>query len=90
MAKAKKTDWRALEAKEIEKKISELKGDLLAAKKSLADAALPNPRVIRVMRREIARAKTVLREKNVDAPAKAANDEAAKKAESKKKEVKNA
>lgn len=56
-------DLRSLDVKALDKKAQELAQDLLAAKKSLADQSLPNPRVIGKIRREIARIKTILNEK---------------------------
>lgn len=64
MAKKETTkDLRALDVKTLEKKSQDLNKDLLAAKKSLADQALPNPHVIGKIRRSIARVKTILNEK---------------------------
>ena len=50
---------------ELEKELSELKSELFKLRFSLATNGLDNPMRIREVRREIARVKTVLRQKEL-------------------------
>ncbi len=56
-------DIRKLSTKEIEKKITENKEELFNLRFSLANGTLENPSRIKLLRREVARLKTVLKEK---------------------------
>ncbi len=51
---------------ELEKELSELKSELFKLRFSLATNGLDNPMRIREVRREIARVKTVLRQKELN------------------------
>ena len=59
----KKEDLRELNIPEIEAKISSLKEELFSKKVAKSSGGLANPLAIRQARREIARVKTILREK---------------------------
>ena len=59
----KAKDLREMDDKKLIEYITGLEKDLLAAKKSLVDGSLPNPRVISKARKDIARAKTILNER---------------------------
>jgi ribosomal protein L29 len=53
-------DLRALSNEDLQKRLSTIRADLLLAQKSLKADELANPRVVRKMRREIARILTVI------------------------------
>ena len=57
---AKKENYRELSIPELEVKISSLKEELFNLKTKKSTGGLANPLAIRNLRREIARAKTVL------------------------------
>jgi large subunit ribosomal protein L29 len=59
----KLADLRGKDAADLQKVLATAKADLLEAQKSLAANELANPNVIKKMRKEIARIKTVLTEK---------------------------
>jgi large subunit ribosomal protein L29 len=56
-------DWRSKDLAELQAILATAKADLLEAQKSLKANELANPNVIKKMRKEIARIKTVLAEK---------------------------
>lgn len=60
---AKKEDLKELSIPEIEVKISSLKEELFNLKVRKSTGQLANPLAIRHLRREIARAKTILQER---------------------------
>ena len=59
----KATEIRSLSVEELEKKLGDLKKDLFMLRMQHATNHLDNPVKISVTRRDIARVKTVLREK---------------------------
>ncbi len=59
----KKEDLKELNIPEIEVKISSLKEELFNLKVKKSTGQLANPLVIRQLRREIARSKTILQER---------------------------
>ncbi|MBU4310431.1 50S ribosomal protein L29 [bacterium] len=59
----KKEDLRELNIPELEAKISSLKEDIFNKKVAKSSGGLANPLAIRQVRREIARVKTILRER---------------------------
>ncbi|MEI0739070.1 50S ribosomal protein L29 [Paenibacillus sp. JTLBN-2024] len=61
----KANDLRNLTTAEIEQKIAGFKEELFNLRFQLATGQLDNPTRIRDVRREIARAKTVIREENL-------------------------
>lgn len=61
----KASDIRNLTSVEIEQKIAGFKEELFNLRFQLATGQLDNPTRIRVVRKEIARAKTVLREREL-------------------------
>lgn len=61
----KATELRNLTTAEIEQKISSFKEELFNLRFQLATGQLDNPARLRTVRREIARAKTVLREREL-------------------------
>ena len=61
--KMKATEIRSLSAEELQTKLAELKKDLFMLRMQHATNHLDNPTKISAARRDIARVKTVLREK---------------------------
>ena len=61
--KMKATEIRSLSVEELEKKLADLKKDLFMLRMRHATNHLDNPVKISAVRRDIARVKTVLREK---------------------------
>ena len=61
--KMKATEIRSLSVEELEKKLADLKKDLFMLRMQHATNHLDNPTKISAARRDIARVKTVLREK---------------------------
>ena len=61
--KMKATEIRSLSVEELEKKLADLKKDLFMLRMQHATNHLDNPTRISAVRRDIARVKTVLREK---------------------------
>ena len=61
--KMKATEIRSLSVEELEKKLTDLKKDLFMLRMQHATNHLDNPVKISAVRRDIARVKTVLREK---------------------------
>ena len=61
--KMKATEIRSLSPEDLEKKLVELKKDLFMLRMQHATNHLDNPTKISAVRRDIARVKTVLREK---------------------------
>ena len=61
--KMKATEIRSLSVEELEKKLAELKKDLFMLRMQHATNHLDNPVKISAVRRDIARVKTVLHEK---------------------------
>ncbi len=61
--KMKATEIRSLSVEELEKKLADLKKDLFMLRMQHATNHLDNPMKISAVRRDIARVKTVLREK---------------------------
>lgn len=61
----KAAELRKLKKEELEKKVDELKTELLKLKFQQKISGLDNPMAIRNLRREIARALTVIREKEL-------------------------
>ena len=61
--KMKATEIRSLSVEELEKKLGDLKKDLFMLRMQHATNQLDNPTKISAVRRDIARVKTVLREK---------------------------
>ena len=55
---------KEMSSPELEKELSELKSELFKLRFSLATNGLDNPMRIREVRREIARVKTILRQKS--------------------------
>lgn len=64
--KMKATEIRNLSVEELDKKLSDLKKDLFMLRMQHATNHLDNPIRISNVRRDIARVKTVLREKQLD------------------------
>ena len=64
--KMKATEIRDLSVEELDKKLSDLKKDLFMLRMQHATNHLDNPIRISNVRRDIARVKTVLREKQLD------------------------
>lgn len=69
----KARDIRALQIPELEKRIREEEENLVHLKFQKATSQLESPIRIRTVRREIAKMKTVLREKHLSAKSAAAN-----------------
>jgi len=65
MKQMKANDFRNMTTAEIEKKISDFKEELFNLRFQLATGQLENPSRIRDVRRAIARAKTVIREREL-------------------------
>ena len=63
----KKTDIRSLTTAELTNKLSELKSELFNLRFSLATGNLPNNSQIKNVKKEIARIKTILRERELKA-----------------------
>ena len=61
----KATDIRKMSTAELEKKLAELKKDLFTLRMQHATNQLDNPLQIAVVKKEIARVKTILREKEL-------------------------
>lgn len=57
------SELRGMKIADIEKKLAEARKDYQESKRSLAAGELPNPRVVGNNRRQIARLKTIQREK---------------------------
>lgn len=63
----KKTDIRSLTDAELTTKLAELKSELFNLRFSLATGNLPNNTQIRNVKKEIARVKTIIREREIKA-----------------------
>lgn len=63
----KKTDIRSLTTAELTGKLSELKSELFNLRFSLATGNLPNNSQIKNVKKDIARVKTILRERELKA-----------------------
>ncbi|MBR5012463.1 MAG: 50S ribosomal protein L29 [Clostridia bacterium] len=63
----KKTDIRSLTTAELTNKLSELKSELFNLRFSLATGNLPNNSQIKNVKKDIARVKTILRERELKA-----------------------
>ena len=63
----KKVDIKTLTNAELTNKLSELKSELFNLRFSLATGNLPNNSQIKTVKREIARVKTILRERELKA-----------------------
>ena len=63
----KKTDIRSLTTAELTNKLSELKSELFNLRFSLATGNLPNNSQIKNVKKDIARVKTVIRERELRA-----------------------
>lgn len=61
----KKTDIRSFTTEELNKKFSDLKAELFNLRFSLATGNLPNNSQIKNVKKEIARIKTILREREI-------------------------
>ncbi|HHV72342.1 MAG TPA: 50S ribosomal protein L29 [Clostridia bacterium] len=61
----KAKEVRALSDTELEQKLSELKEELFNLRFQLATGQLDNPSRIKMVRRDIARVKTIMREKEL-------------------------
>jgi large subunit ribosomal protein L29 len=61
----KAKEWRDLGVKELETKMGQLRGELFTARIRKETGQLENTAKLRTLRREIARAETILREKQV-------------------------
>jgi len=61
----KNKNLNEMSSPELEKELSELKSELFKLRFSLATNGLDNPMRIREVRREIARVKTVMRQKEI-------------------------
>jgi large subunit ribosomal protein L29 len=59
----KPKEWRDLELDELEAKASQLRGELFTARIRKETGQLENTAKLRTLRRDIARAETILREK---------------------------
>ena len=64
--KMKATEIRSLSVEELEKKLADLKKDLFMLRMQHATNHLDNPIKLSNVRRDIARVKTVLREKQLE------------------------
>ncbi len=65
----KTTEIRKLSAAELEKRVADLKKDLFQLRLQHATNQLENPLKIAEVKRDIARIKTIMREKELAAPA---------------------
>ena len=63
----KKIDIKSLTTNELNTKLSELKSELFNLRFSLATGNLPNNTQIKTVKRDIARVKTILREREIKA-----------------------
>ena len=63
--KMKATEIRKMSAAELEAKLADLKKDLFTLRMQPATNQLANPRQIAAVKKEIARVKTILREKEL-------------------------
>jgi len=63
----KKIDIKSLTTSELNTKLSELKSELFNLRFSLATGNLPNNMQIKTVKRDIARVKTILREREIKA-----------------------
>jgi large subunit ribosomal protein L29 len=61
----KAKDIREMSTQELENKVRELKGELFNLRFQLATGQLDNPMQIKKVRKSIARAKTILREREL-------------------------
>ena len=61
----KNTKYTDMTSPDLEKELSELKSELFKLRFSLATNGLDNPLKVREVRREIARIKTILREREL-------------------------
>ena len=61
----KNTKIKEMSSQDLEKELSELKSELFKLRFSLATNGLDNPLKVKEVRREIARIKTVLREREL-------------------------
>ena len=59
----KPKDWRDLALEEVETKVSQLRNELFTARIRKETGQLENTAKLRTLRREIARAETILRER---------------------------
>lgn len=64
--KMKANEIRGMSAKELESKLMQLKKDLFALRMQHATNHLDNPTKISAVRRDIARVKTVIRQKQLE------------------------
>ena len=62
----KNNNLKEMSSKDLEKEISELKTELFKLRFSLATSGLDNPLKIKEVRRQIARAKTELRQRELN------------------------
>ena len=65
----KATEIRALSAQDLNKKLADLKTELFNLRFQLATGQLQNPMMIRETKRNIARVKTILRDRQIKAQA---------------------
>lgn len=65
MNKMKNTKLKEMSSPELEKELSELKSELFKLRFSLATNGLDNPLKVKEVRRDIARIKTILREREL-------------------------
>jgi large subunit ribosomal protein L29 len=65
MNKMKSTKLKEMSSPELEKELSELKSELFKLRFSLATNGLDNPLKVKEVRRDIARIKTILREREL-------------------------
>ncbi len=65
MSKMKKVKLEEKSSPELEKELSELKSELFKLRFSLATNGLDNPMRVREVRKEIARVKTILRQREL-------------------------
>lgn len=63
----KKIDIKSMTTNELNTKLSELKSELFNLRFSLATGNLPNNMQIKTVKRDIARVKTILREREIKA-----------------------
>ena len=59
----KAKEWRGLDLEEVETKANQLRGELFTARIRKETGQLENTAKLRTLRREIARAETILRER---------------------------
>lgn len=62
----KAKDIRNLSAEELNKKVTELKNELFNLRFRLATGQLDNPSSIKMVKRDIARVKTIIRERELE------------------------